>query len=323
MHEKIASYLANEMGKTERLDFERLLVEDAALQNEVFAQIELLNRTSEGPDFNSKEAFKRIEPSLSTKVVEMTPKRNFSFLKIAATLLIVLTAGYFISRTVNQSSQGQEVVYSTTSQIDVFQLSDGTQVRLNSNSRLELAEGFGLSNREVNLMGAANFEVTKDASLPFVINAHNGSVEVLGTVFEVNAYPQEDIELNVAEGKVKFASKTTAKQDLFEAGDRGILTADGKVLTKTAQKNKNYAAWWTRRLVFEDAALNEVFADLEKAYNVEIQYEQALANCIYGAILENYTLTEALEAIKTIFPNIEKIEIKDSFIKLEGTACKN
>jgi len=323
MHEKIASYLANEMSGKERLDFERLLTEDAALQEEVFAQIEILNATAEAPVFNTINALDKIEKSISAPVVEMASRRNFSFLKIAATLLIVLAAGYFISQEVTDSSEVNGLVYLTDADINVLELADGTQVRLNANSRLELAKGFGENNREVYLIGAANFDVKKDPTLPFIINANNGSIEVLGTVFEVNAYPNKDVELNVAEGKVKFASKTAEKEDLFIAGDRGLLTADGKELTKTIRKNENYAAWWTRRLVFEDAPLNEVFIDLEKAYNVEILFDEAIANCTLGAILEDYTLTEALEAIKTSFPNISKIEIKDSLIKLEGTACNN
>lgn len=325
MHEKVAKYLANEMEERERLEFESLLVEDNSLQEELFAQIEILEEhTKSSQRFNASKAYAQVEGQLkSTKVVNMPQKRGFSFLKVAATLLIVLTAGFFITKSISDTEEEAPLVFETSTAIDTFTLSDGTQIRLNANSRLEIANDFGVKNREVKLIGAANFDVARNEDLPFVINANNGSVEVLGTVFEVNAYPERDVELNVAEGKVKFASKTVEKEDLFEAGDTGLLTANGKELIKTKRKNENYAAWWTNRLVFEEASFEEVFKDLEKTYHVQIQFDESLSNCAWSAILEDYTLTEALEVLKTTYPNISKIEIKDSLIKLEGTACNN
>lgn len=323
MHEEIAKYLANEMDNNERLEFESRLLVDDALQDELFSQLTLLESAMpSAKGFNAATAYQKVRPRLS-KVIEMPRRRSFSLLKIAATLLVLLTAGFLLTKTLEKRTDDSAIIYRTDANIDVIELLDGTMVRLNANSRLELAEGFGENNREVILTGGANFDVSSNAELPFVISASNGSIEVVGTVFDVNAYPFKDLELNVTEGKVKLASKTVKKEELFKAGETGLLTADGTELTKSTQKNANYSAWWTRRLVFEDAPLNEVFTDLEKAYNVEIDYDEALSSCTYGAILEDYTLTETLEVIKTIFPNISKIEIKDSLVKLEGTACNN
>lgn len=324
MHERIAKYLANEMAKQERLEFEGQLAEDNALQEELFVQIELLNQHDRSlQNFDTDKAYQKVRSQLEVKEVVMPRRKNYSFLKIAATLLIVITAGFFITREAQEGEEKLSLIFETTTSFDSFELSDGTVVKLNANSRIELSKGFGKVNREVSLIGAANFDVASNKDLPFVINANNGSVEVIGTVFEVNAYPERDIELNVAEGKVRFASKTTEKEDLFTAGERGLLTADGLELTKTTLKNKNYSAWWTNRLVFEEANFEEVFKDLEKTYHVDIAYDAVLADCQWSAILEDYTLSEALEVLKTTYPNISKIEIKDSSIKLEGTACND
>ena len=324
MQDRIAKYLANEMEAQERLDFEALVPKDASLQDELYIQIGILNASDPSSSaFDSKDAFQKIESKIEGKELTISPKTNFSFLKIAATLLIVLTAGFFMARSLSDQSQEDFLTYETSDQIDAFELPDGTSVRLNANSRLILDNGFAKDNRQLTLSGAANFEVAKNEDLPFVINANNGSVKVVGTVFEVNAYPKEDVELNVAEGKVTFASKTTAAQDVFVAGDRGLLTSDGKELIKTTRKNENYGAWWTKRLVFEEQVMSEAVSDLEKEYHVDIDFDDALSACQWSAILENYTLTEVLETLKTTYPNISKIEIKDSQIKLEGKACND
>jgi len=325
MHEQIAKYLANEMDEAERLNFEELLWSDEILQEELFAQIELLElQKPSAMTFDADEALTAVTAQLGTKVVPISSRRakTYSFLKIAATLLILLTAGFFITREFITSGE-DGYVFETGATISAFQLSDGTQVKLNANSRIELARGFGAKNRDIVLVGAANFDVATNEELPFTIFTTNSSVQVIGTVFEVNAYPESDIELNVAEGRVRFASKTTEDEDLFIAGERGHLTADGKVLTKSTRKNENYAAWWSRRLDFEDAYLDEVFQDLERTYHVEIEYDKALATCQWNTILEDKSLMEVFESLTLTFSNITKIESKDSVIKLEGTACKD
>jgi transmembrane sensor len=325
MHEQIAKYLANEMNEAEVLNFEGLLRSDEILREELFAQIELLELQQPSTiTFDADKAFKTVSAQLSTKVVPIAGRREktYSLLKIAATLLILITAGFFITREVINSEDGR-YGFVTGATISVFQLPDGTEVKLNANSSIEMSKDFGVTNREIFLVGAANFDVATNEELPFTINTTNSSVEVIGTVFEVNAYPEADIELNVAEGKVRFASKTSKNEDLFIAGERGLLTADGKVLTKTKRKNENYAAWWSRRLDFEDAYLDEVFQDLERTYHVEIEYDEALATCQWNTILEDKTLIEVFQSLSLTFSNISKIDRKDSVIILEGTACKD
>lgn len=325
MQERIASYLADEMGEKERLSFEAQLVEDSSLREELYFHLQLLESNNPGASkFDTKKALSLVEAQINqAKVVAMPKRRNFSFLKIAATLLIVLTAGFFINKSVDKDKDDVVRSYTAEKQVRTFELSDGTVVRLNTNSQLIIDEDFGNSIRRVTLNGAANFDVTSNPDKPFIITANSGTVEVLGTSFGLEAYPQQEVELSVTEGKVKFASNTSKEEDLFEAGEKGVLSADGQELTKLELKNQNYSAWWTKRLVFDDTPLDEVFKDLEKTYNVAIDYSAVLQNCPYDAILENYTLSEALEAIQATFPNITSVNQKDSVIKLEGTACND
>ncbi len=324
MHESIAKYLANEMSEEEKLTFESQLVEDIDLQEELYFQLNLIAETPFTSSFDSEKAYAKVSSQInSAKIVKMPSRKNRFWLRVAATLLIVLTAGYFISDSIPSIKSPQQTVYTASNDVNTFKLEDGTLVRLNANSSLVVSKNFGKDKREVQLVGAANFDVTSNPDVPFIITANKGEVEVLGTSFEVEAYPDQQIELSVAEGKVKFASTTTDKEDLFIAGEKGVLSADGQELTKLELKNSNYSAWWTKRLVFENAPLSEVISDLEKAYRVQIDYNQEIGSCEYSAILENYTVAEAMEALQLTFQNIQSVEIKDSNIKLEGTACNH
>ena len=71
------------------------------------------------------------------------------------------------------------------------QLADGTQVWLNAASTLQYPASFNGSDRTVTLTGEAYFEVAQDASKPFFVKVNGMTVQVLGTHFNVNAYPDE------------------------------------------------------------------------------------------------------------------------------------
>ena len=122
MHESIAKYLANEMNEEERLTFEAQLVDDASLQNELYFQIEILERSSDSsPHFNSTKALDKALGRINEKqVIPISRNRNYSFLKIAATLLIVLTAGFFLSKSINNELPVEEITHSSNNWIHCY-----------------------------------------------------------------------------------------------------------------------------------------------------------------------------------------------------------
>ncbi|WP_268122751.1 FecR family protein [Roseivirga pacifica] len=332
MEQLVAKYLANDLEENERLAFERQLVEDDALQNELKAQLDLLYLIEKPQQqFNANAAWEKVAPQLKqkqAKVVHMPSKPKYSFMKIAATLLIVLTAGYFVNDYIAKDGgatvSDETIFYTTTKGIKDVVLPDGTAVKLNANSTLTLAKDFGKGNRNVTLTGGANFDVKKNPELPFIIDASTGVIEVLGTSFDLEAYEGKEVELNVTEGRVKFGHKAKKEtEEVFTAGERAVLATDGSKLTREKVKNKNYSAWWTKRLEFDNAPFKEVFKDIEKAYNVTIEYSEAMENCRYNAVLENYNLQEFLETFQQTNLNITSVTTKDSHIKLEGFACNN
>ena len=89
-------------------------------------------------------------------------------------------------------------------------LSDGTQVLLGANSRLEYAKHFSAGKREVTLTGEARFNVAKDAGRPFIVHTEQIQTQVLGTVFDVKAYPQTLPDVTLYEGKVEVSLNGTA-----------------------------------------------------------------------------------------------------------------
>ena len=154
---------------------------------------------------------------LQKKLGHTEPHRKFTlfgntFLKYAATVVMVMGIGYAAYRIYNAPGKNDmtpvALAFAETGahpvNVTVITLPDGTTVKLNANTRIEYPQHFSAGTREVRLSGEAFFEVTKDTLHPFRIETINAAVEVLGTSFNVSAYPgAERVEVNVETGDRK------------------------------------------------------------------------------------------------------------------------
>jgi transmembrane sensor len=159
-----------------------------------------------------------------------------------------------------------------------LRLSDGTEVALGPGSRLELQREFGESAREVHLSGQAFFTVARDPSRPFLVHTRGAVTRVLGTEFDVRAYPDDaGVRIVVAEGEVSLrsAAQTGAAAVVLRGGELGELPAgSAKVLTRTVDPEQ-YLGWREGRLAFENAPLSRVAREIERWYGVPVRLSDA------------------------------------------------
>lgn len=179
-------------------------------------------------------------------------------------------------------------------------LSDGSHVRLAPGSRLEIPAGFGASGREVRLSGQAFFEVVPDPDHAFMVHAGGAVTRVVGTEFDVRAYPgDEEVRVVVAEGKVAFGStRDGAEPAVLAPGDLGQLSGpDTQVLTRKVDLDA-YLAWCEGRLSFDNAPLREVVREVERWYGVPLRIADAsLASRRLTASFRDQPIAEVLEVI--------------------------
>lgn len=330
MEEQIAKYLADEMGEAERKQFEEMLLSDEKLSEELqqsIASWEISGVNNQSKiSFNLDAAWNKVSERTTIEKALKPEKTNYSFLKIAASIILIATAGFLALKYSGaiQNDSVQELM-TAHAEVEEASLPDGSIIKLNANSSLTYEEGFGIEHRNVTLQGAANFDVARNESLPFIITTDNSQVEVLGTSFEVRAYENESVEVNVSSGKVGFKStKAKGEPAVLEAGDKAVLSEDGMKMQKGKVRNKNYAAWWTKELVFDNVKLSDIAKDLEKTYWVKIEVAESVANCEASLYVKNQTLAEALEILEATFPtNLKITNDKENHIKLDGIACNN
>ncbi len=199
--------------------------------------------------------------------------------KIAASFIMVCFAGYFISRVYQTSQKDKSFAVSQTyKELSVpkgrkmqITLTDGTIISLNGDTRLKYPLEFNGHTRVVYLSGEAHFKVAKNPSKPFIIHTDKTDTRVLGTVFNVKAYPGETATiLTVEEGRVQFSLKADPmKQIILIANQQGIATGD-QTLDHQQVYAGGYTAWKDGKLIFNNLSLNEIVPLLNRWYNVRV-----------------------------------------------------
>jgi transmembrane sensor len=275
---------------------------------------------------------------------------KFYYRTAAVILLPLLIAGaialYRHEAAKNYSQIAWAQIHSTMGSRVSFNLPDGTRGWLNSGSTLKYALNFEES-RKVELEGEAYFDVTPDKSLPFYVRTSGVQIRVLGTTFNLRAYPDDEtIETTLLTGMLEI-------QTISETGENKQMVVLKPNQMATFQKNTDYltigekntaseemqaikamkvsrdvdtipiVAWKNQKLVFVDEPFESLLVKMERWYDVEITLLDTPRNSLnYTGIFEKETVEQALRALKVATPDfsysINKNEIKVSFKNRSG-----
>ncbi|MEQ8218873.1 MAG: FecR domain-containing protein [Arenibacter sp.] len=213
-------------------------------------------------------------------------------------------------------------------------LSDGTKVKLNSGSSIKYPVRFLKGqDRKVYLKGEAFFDVTTDKARPFIVNADEINIKVLGTQFNLSYYAEdEDISTVLVEGAVVLfkdgADMNTNTSSQLVPGQRAEWNKMNNTMTIKEVDTNIYTAWKDGYLLFKAAPFSSIRSKLERHFNITIEDRSGrLENQIYTATFRNETIEEILETFKedTHFEYIHegsKIIILDTNINLKKMPMK-
>ncbi len=184
-------------------------------------------------------------------------------------------------------------------------LSDGTKITLNAESKLNYPIKFKNKIREVFLEGEAYFEVKHDANHPFIVHTGNLSVKVLGTKFNVNAFPNENsIKVSLIEGKVNVSKVEEGKID-----EIGILKPKEQLLYNKENKSRTFDSFdpetvigWKHNLFqFNDEPLGEVLLSLERSYGIKFELtDKSMSNLKITATFKDNSIQTISEVINKL-----------------------
>jgi len=200
----------------------------------------------------------------------------------AAAVLVVAGAGLIWRASLSPQSArmpaGTKTHFATAiGVLDSLQLPDGSRVLLGPGSELALAADFGTVTRELTLKGEARFSVVHDASHPFIVHTAAASFRDVGTVFAVHSDEAEGARIVVSEGAVAVQSHPDSTAVMLVAGDRAAVAPRGALRVERAAATSDDLAWMSGRLVFRDAPVAQMTADLRRWFGIELRVDSALA----------------------------------------------
>ena len=191
-----------------------------------------------------------------------------------------------------------------------LQLGDGTTVWLNNGSKLRYPHRFTGNSRNVYLSGEGYFEVAHNKDVPFWVSTDHLTVKATGTIFNVNAYPDDDlVETTLIEGKV-ILFDASVKQEIKPMLPDECVSFDyikNRYSVKTANIQKNIA-WKDGLLVFKRDSIEVVAKKLERRYNIDIEItNQNVKRFTYTATFADEPLPQVLELLSLATPLSYKI----------------
>lgn len=180
-----------------------------------------------------------------------------------------------------------------------LQLADGTRVWLNAASELRYPTVFSGDRREVFIEGEAFFQVAKDTRHPFVVHAANAQVKVLGTEFNISAYPEDSqVIATLNQGRIELSSGTEKVELVPDC--QAILQKDQGSITVHRVDASLYSAWKHGVFEFENLSLERIAVQLARWYGVKFVFtDESLAERYFtGGVKKYNSLRESLNYIE-------------------------
>jgi len=345
----IAHHLSGEMSAAESNELQELLQKHPSKQQlfDILHSYFVLQDDPEEEDNDSsiddELRFRRIidhiehdnDSASFPKTNSRKTRTYFKFWYYAAALVCIVSlvglTFYYSHRqktvTENIAVKGNEIISRSGARTKLV-LPDGSQVWLNSGSKLNYSSAYNETLREVELEGEAYFDVVKVTGRPFIVHASSLNIQAVGTAFVVKSYPQDEtIETTLLRGIIEVSrkgfpdgpkvilkpneklifSKQLESETRHYAGDtlsKHATPTMGKISVAAVSKtipdsNKVETAWVYNRLVFDGDSFQELAKKMERWYNVKITINsKELFHYRFKGAFENETIKEALDALQ-------------------------
>lgn len=306
----IIAYLEHRLSPDEQKEFEKQLQASSEFRKEV-NDIRFIWETSENLKFQKQVNPAQNWKKLSKQIRFNTYRRKLgSFIRSAAAVLLipVLIATFTLFHTLkewNNLPVEQVELTSAYGLVSKITLSDGSEVWLNSGSRLSYPKRFTKGERTVILSGEAYFKVASDKHHRFDVQTSCGlQVSAYGTEFNVNAYEDDkQIETTLVNGHVEVSligepssrDIHPGQQVIFHKATNNMEVERVNLLVETS--------WKDGKMIFRRANMNEIIHRLARRYNVEIKLEgEELYDYEYSATFTTETLDEVLQLLEKTAP---------------------
>lgn len=224
-----------------------------------------------------------------------------SFLKQEPQEVEVFTSLPSPKEITTQEQAGMVIVMTPPATITSIELSDGSRVLLSANSKLEYQKEFTDTLRRVTLTGEARFEVAKDVRRPFIVCTEQLQTRVLGTVFDVKAYPNSRPDVTLYEGRVDVSSSLRKQSKEMRPGEQVSLDSKGSLQWAEIDTEKQ-KGWTENEFSFDNVDLMQVMQEIGSWYNMGVVFHSRtlLEERIYFRINRELSVHAVLDALNDL-----------------------
>lgn len=224
------------------------------------------------------------------------------WMKVAATVLIFISAGWFTYHFLNRQAAEKILSLAATNQRLYYTLADGTAICLNRHSAIDYNSAFGQTKREITLHGEAFFDVARNPAVPLYIHAGQAIIQVKGTAFNVRQQAGQ-IAIALVRGHIIVSDPGHEPIALIPNQQLNISNGKFKVLPLDTILKAKATNWTLDTLVFKKQKLINLIALLERRYKVKIEIRnEQLKNRVFSGVIRNVGLIEVLDALRLSYP---------------------
>ncbi len=313
----ITKYLNGELSAKEAQNLTNWVKESEENKNtfirykDVWFASKVSNLSSDKADIAWRDFEKNIEWEEENTNHQLSDKKTRylfnSFFRWAVAILILIgsVASVLVLRQniINKKNIGLSELVVTSGKKETLELSDGTKVWLNSESKLLYPEKFMGKERKVFLTGEAYFEVAKNKRKPFIIETSDLLVQVLGTSFNICSYTEDSyIVTTLVSGEVQISGLQAENNILkiLEPNQKATFFKETKEIELSYVDVNLYTSWTNNNIIFNNLKFSEVITRLERWYNVKLEYNENLFSetRITAKFLNDESLIEVLDVLK-------------------------
>jgi transmembrane sensor len=291
-------YLLGEASDAQRAQVDKWLALDIANQQHL-QQFRAIWEASKAMQFtepvDAQASLNALKQKIAARPKVADMRRNFTWLKIAATLLLFCGGAwlYFIQ------TANKQLVTASVDQVKIDTLSDGSIITLNKHSLLQYPQRFSGNQRLVSLKeGEAFFKISPNKAKPFIINTSGTTIKVVGTSFNVKN-KHGKVEVIVETGIVQVSNKGSSVT--LTPGDK-VLVRENSTLIKEQNPDKLYTYYRSKEFVADNTPLWRMVEVLNEAYDSHIIIgRKDLNNQLLNTTFKNESLDDILQVISRTF----------------------
>ena len=269
--ELMAKYISDETNHFEAGRFESLINNDEDTEELFLSSKKAWDEagyTLQFEKINAERAFEKVNRHITqNKKVKNKIRNRYLVVSLGSVAVIILLG---ISLMIQRRAHGEEMLtISTQENCNDIVLNDGSEINLNRMSSLFYPSEFQGDNRTVKFTGEGFFSIAPDVNKPFKIEVGDLNVKVLGTAFNIKAYPSDEtMEVTVDHGKVEVSIGNN--NVILTKGYKAVFEKKNKLLTKQLNDDINYSSWKTGEIEFEQTPMKDVKSTIESVYGIKV-----------------------------------------------------